>query len=267
MLFSITQPEKPLMLGAVSTPACDGLKDGKIEAIASGGTAPYLYALGNRSGFLPPSTFNVFQGNHKVYVSDYNDCIAETNVVTPVLNTMPDINFMLATSRYELDTLVVIDVSVPPPDKVTWEFSDEATIIETGTNLAKIRYNSAGLYPVTMTGLFGSCAYTIYRILNIAPFDPSVINADKDKDGIRSLKISPNPNNGSFGLSIEMYTRQRITVRIFDLSSKVIFEESLSPELEFTREISLPDTVLPGTYVLKVTGENDSRSVVFVISK
>lgn len=266
-MFSVSQPEKPLRLAAVSSPACVGLKNGLIDALASGGTPPYFYAADSDSDFPLPSSFTVYSGNHKVYVRDNNECIAETQIFVNVRNTMPDINFMLATTRYELDTLVVIDVSVPPPDRVTWEFSADAAVIDTGKNKASVRYNQAGLFPVKMTGLFGTCAYTVEKLLNIAPFDPSVIGTDKDKTGIKSLKISPNPNDGSFELLVELYTKQQLTVAVYDLYSRMVFHEKLPADILFVEDISLPGTVMPGTYILRVTAENDSRTAVFVISE
>lgn len=266
-MFPVNQPEKPLSLTAVSSPACVALKNGTIDATAQGGTSPYRFAVDSDKEFPLPSSFNVYSGNHKVYVSDRNDCLAETGVYVNVRNTMPDINFMLASSRYELDTLVVIDVSVPPPDEVTWEFSDGAAVIGTSQNMAKVKYNSAGLYPVRMTGLFGTCAYTIEKLLNIAPFDPSAIGDRKNGEGIKSLKITPNPNDGIFELGLELFTRQQVTVRIFDLNSRPVYNETYPADILFVREIGLPETVMPGTYVLRATCENDARSAVFVISK
>lgn len=265
--FIVNQPEKPLRLGAVSSPACVGLKDGLIDALASGGTPPYFYAADSDIDFPLPSSFNVYSGNHKVFAKDNNDCLSETQVYVNVRNTMPDINFMLATSRYELDTLVVIDVSVPPPDRVTWEFSPDAVVVDTGRNKAFVRYNQAGLFPVKMTGLFGTCAYTVEKLLNIAPFDPSVIDKDKDKRGIKSLKISPNPNDGSFELLVELYTKQQVTVAVYDIYSKIVFHEKLPADILFVEDINLPGTLMPGTYILRATAENDSRTAVFVISE
>ncbi|MGE5420519.1 MAG: hypothetical protein ACM3UT_10055, partial [Chloroflexota bacterium] len=266
-MFSVSEPEKPLSLSAVSSPACVGLKDGLIEATASGGTPPYRFAVDSDRDFPLPSSFNVYSGNHRVYASDLNDCIAVTPVFVNVRNTMPNINFMLASSRYELDTLVVVDVSVPPPDKVTWEFSEDANVISTDHNTAKVKYNAAGLYPVRMTGLFGTCAYSLEKILNIAPFDPDVIGDGSKKEGIKSLKISPNPNDGLFRLDLELFTKQQVTVKIYDISARILYNEAYPPDIEFIKEINLKGSVMPGTCVLLVTCENDARSAVFVISE
>jgi hypothetical protein len=266
-IFMVNQPSAPLSIKAISYPACVGLQNGMVTVTASGGAPPYRYSLDKSSDFPPTSSFNVYAGNHNVYVTDANNCISETGTYVNVKNIMPDLNFMLATSRYELDTLVVIDVSVPVPDRVTWEFSSEALVIDTGLFDARIKYSKAGIYPVKMTGYFGTCAYTIEKLLNIAPFDPFVIGENKSNRGIKSLKISPNPNDGRFELRIGLYSRQKVTVKVFDFHSRLFFDETFPADTDFVEEINLPGSLMPGTYVLWIISENDARPAVFVISR
>lgn len=264
-MFQIREPDFPLTLKANSGPACVSLKNGYISATAAGGTPPYMFAVGTSSFSTTPS-FNVAAGKHALHVKDHNNCLSEIMVEVGERNKMPLLNFMLATSRYELDTLVIIDVSVPVPDKVAWQFSPEAQVIDTGLLNARIKYNQSGLYPVKMTGYFGSCNYSIEKLLNIAPFDPLVTGDDKNLKGIKSIRISPNPSDGQFELKIELYTKQQITLKVYDYYSRMIFNEKLPENIAFLEEFNLAETK-PGTYVLWVIAENDARPVVFVISK
>jgi hypothetical protein len=264
--FLIKEPESPLSLTVSSFPACVALQNGSLKSIAIGGTPPYRFA-GDNGQFTLNSNFDVFAGKHTVYLADYNDCKAEIKAEVGERNKMPDINFMLATSRYELDTLVVIDVSVPAPDRVTWEFSPEAMLIDSSTFHAKIRYEQSGVYPVKMTGYFGSCIYTIEKLLNIAPFDPLVISEDKNHKGIKNMSISPNPNSGSFEMKVELYTKQSINVKVFDYYSRQIFDKKYPADIKFDEMIGLPDDTMPGTYMLWIIAEDDARSSVLIISR
>lgn len=266
-VFAIKEPENPLGLTAFTTPACVDLKDGSVNAIAAGGTPPYLFALNRKTGFSEDFLYPVYSGNHTVYVRDYNDCMAEAVVNVKTKNIKPDINFMLATSRYELDTLIVIDVSMPAPENVSWEFSPEAQVVKTDHNYAGIKYDHPGLYPVKMTGLFGSCTYSVEKILHILPFDPLAFNEEKTGNGIRSLEISPNPNDGRFELSVDLYTRQEVVVKIFDFQSRQVFNEKWTADVSFRKEIILPESSLAGNYVLWVISENDSRRSLVIKSR
>jgi hypothetical protein len=264
--FTVGEPDGPVMLAALLSPACVSQKNGSVEVSASGGTPPYRYAVDelrkmNSSGF-----FDVFAGKHTVYVLDTNDCQAETRVDVTERNSMPDINFMLATSRYEADTLVIIDVSVPLPDKVIWQFSPDAVLIDSSSFEAKVKYAHSGVYPVTMTGVFGTCSYTIDKLLDIAPFDPLVPKSGDRFRGIKNINISPNPNDSHFELKIELYTKQKLNIKIFDYYSRLIFNDVLPPDIFFSRDITLTNA-FPGTYVLWVIAEDDAKPVVLIISQ
>lgn len=265
--FIISEPAYPLRITALSSAACAELKNGVIKATALGGTPPYRFAVDRKSGYDSVSLFDAYQGNHNVFVSDLNSCLSETQVLVGVRNIKPDINFMLATSRYELDTLVMIDVSVPVPDKVKWEFPDGTTVIDTTKHKAMIKYTQAGLYPVKMTGKFGTCTYTIDKILDISPFDPLVSNEEQGHKGIKTVLISPNPNDGKFIVYIELYTKQEIAVKVFDFYSRVQFSEKWPADISFRKEINIPENAVPGNYVLWIIGEYDSRPLIFVISR
>ena len=265
-MFEIHEPVLPLSVTAVSQSACVLTPNGTIIPSADGGTSPYMFAIDGRSHFSSSPYFNAYAGRHTVFVSDANNCIAEAKIDVGERNIMPYVNFMIATSRYELDTLVIIDVSVPVPDKVTWEFSPEAVVIDTGLFDARIKYNYAGVYPVKMTGHFGTCNYTTEKLLNIAPFDPLTSVEDKNHKGIKSMKITPNPNDGHFELKIELFNKQPINIKVFDYYSRLLFNEMYPTDIEFLEEINLPDTK-PGTYVIWIISENDARSAVFVISE
>jgi hypothetical protein len=265
--FFVSEPQSPLSVSATSMPACVSLSNGEIHVLSTGGTPPYRFAVDRQAGFTETDLFKVFSGKHTIYASDKNDCTANTVVGVGTKNIMPDQNFMLATSRYEQDTVVLIDVSVPRPDMVKWQFPDEAVVIDTSSSKARVSFKNSGIWPVKMTGYFGECIYTIEKLLNIAPFDPLIKEKDSLHKGIKSVKISPNPSDGHFELKIELYTKQQVSISILDYYSRLIYNEKYPADIEFTREIFLPSETLPGTYFIRITGENDARSEVLVISK
>ena len=265
-LFEIKEPSLPVSLTATSQSACDETPNGVIILRALGGTAPYFFGIDDPDNMLAETKFMVYGGNYEVYVADINNCRAESEVTVSVRNVKPSVNFMVATSRYALDTLVVKDVSLPRPDSVKWDFSPEASIIENNLLYSKIKYGVTGIYPVKMTGYFESCEYTVEKLLNIAPFDPQILPNEDNLSGIESVEISPNPNMGQFILKVKLYTKQQVHVKVIDLYSKLWYSKQYPADLEFEDTISITEA-LPGTYVLWVVTENDSKALLFIISR
>jgi hypothetical protein len=263
--FEITEPEYPLSISAFSKPACVSLQNGSIFVSSSGGTEPYIFSVDNIAKSFSTGNFSVYAGKHKIFVTDLHGCRESTDVIVEEKNTLPDVNFMLASKRYELDTLVVIDVSSPAPDSVSWEFSPDADIIETNAFDAKVKYNFSGLFPVKMTGHFANCDYSIEKKLDIASFDPDINAKDKFRIGIKSVLIKPNPNEGNFRIQIELFSKQQITIKVIDYYSNLWMNTLYPADTFFDKEITLQN-VIPGTYILWIVSENDSRSVVFIVS-
>jgi hypothetical protein len=173
---------------------------------------------------------------------------------------------MAATNRYALDTLVVKDVSLPRPDSVKWIFSPEALLIDNNLLQARVKYTETGIYTVTMTGYFEGCEYSVEKILNIAPFNSLVQHDNGNRTGIKSVVISPNPNTGQFIVNVDLYTKQQVRIKVLDMYSKIWFSEMRPADLYFEESFNIPDA-LAGTYVLWVITENDSKALLFIITK
>ena len=262
---TIYQKVTPLNITATSQPACVQLPNGIIFSVAAGGTPPYLYSIDQLKMQTDPS-FQVYSGLHRIYTSDAFNCRAESTIQVGVRNIMPLVNFMVATSRYALDTLVIKDVSVPSPESVSWVFSPEAIVISSNTLETKVKYNMAGIYPVKMTGYFGTCEYSLEKLINIAPFDPLVLPNDKFLKGIEKVQVSPNPNSGLFRVKVKLYTKQQIQIKVLDYYSKIHYSARYPETIELEQEINIQGA-LPGTYVLWVIADNDYKAILFIISQ
>jgi hypothetical protein len=123
-----------------------------------------------------------------------------------------------------------------------------------------------GIYPVKMTGYFGTCEYSLEKLINIAPFDPLVIPKDNFLKGIEEVQISPNPNSGKFKVKIKLYTKQQIQIKVLDYYSKIHYSARYPETIELEQDLNIQGA-LPGTFVLWVTTDNDYKALLFIISQ
>ena len=263
--YEVKEPSLPLSISAETFSACAQTPSGIIIPNAIGGKSPYSFAIGDGSEMSSDGKFYVYGGAYKVHVADANNCTTETNVNVPVRNVMPMVNFMVATSRYAMDTLVVKDVSLPRPDSIKWTFSPEALVIDNDYLQSRVKYNETGLYPVKMTGYFEQCEYSVEKLLQIAPFDPRTLQDNDNLSGIESVIISPNPNSGQFNLVVKLHTKEQINIKVLDMNSILCYSNRVPPILELEEYISLPDP-MTGTYVLWVITETDSKAILFIVT-
>jgi gliding motility-associated-like protein len=79
----VPQPEEPLSASLIpSGPSCFGLRDGRLDVQASGGTRPYRYSLDGEFFSGSPSFLALAPGSYEVIVEDDNGCTFTTDAAT-----------------------------------------------------------------------------------------------------------------------------------------------------------------------------------------
>ena len=100
--ITITQPTLLTATASIIDASCSGGADGQITITASGGTAPYYYAV-NVPPLQPLTIINVLPGSYNIMVADANVCITNVPVVVGLSNNLsvsasPDITICEGTS-------------------------------------------------------------------------------------------------------------------------------------------------------------------------
>lgn len=80
--YTITQPSSPLNVSAVlvNNVSCANGYDGQVNALATGGTAPYSYSWNSTPAQATASAFGLNSGNYNVVVTDANGCTSLQSV-------------------------------------------------------------------------------------------------------------------------------------------------------------------------------------------
>jgi len=115
-----------------------------------------------------------------------------------------------------------------------------------------------------MTAFYGSCSYKIEKFVSISPFDPDTAPLIEGANGIESVTLYPNPNNGQFAFYIKMFTKQQVFVRVIDIMGQQHFYENYAACTELDGFVSLPNSI-PGIYIMTIVSENDAKYVRFIV--
>jgi hypothetical protein len=87
-----------------------------------------------------------------------------------------------------------------------------------------------------------------------------------EKEAIR-LNIYPNPGNGIFNLKLSSHVNQKVTIKVFNLSGALVYEEQdVTVSNTGTHRLNL-NTLTTGVYQLNVIGKHASVSDKLVINK
>lgn len=94
--------------------ACDGLNNGSISVIATGGTAPYEYKLDNNPYQNSNNFDNLYPGTYNITVKD---ALGNTNSTTALIkaltNTMPAINALITNTQCNANNGLIKITNIP----------------------------------------------------------------------------------------------------------------------------------------------------------
>lgn len=258
---------KVLSDSTVTFQPCDpNNPNGQIQIFAKGGTAPYLYSL-NGAAYQSSNIFsNLSYGNYSLNIKDAIGCTINSNTQINNNSLAPSSDFIVSTHLFQTDTFVVVDISNPKPDTVIWGFPSTFTVINNSNPYAPIVICSdTGYYNIQQTAYFGSCQTLFNKAVHITYNDGSYAT-NYNNNGIQNVTLSPNPNNGQFDLTVNMYKKQTFAVFVNDASGVEKFRIILNDTDNYSGNIVLPQ-VSNGTYVLKVVSAYDSKHVLFVVTQ
>lgn len=253
----------PISDSILTFASCDSTI-GEIQIYASGGISPYSYSI-DGINFQSSNSFNVPFGNHSITIQDSLGCLHITSATVNDNTQLPQPDFLVSTTHFIGDTLVLVNISNPEPDSLSWIFPIGTKIILNEIETPWVILPDTGMYQITLKGIYGNCESEKIKTIYVRDIDTSVANF-YNRNGIDSILISPNPNTGIFDLEITLHRKQDFSILIYDLSGNLQWSDFTNEEDYNLENIQLGN-LQNGTYLIRIVAEFDARTVYFIIQK
>lgn len=215
----------------VVPPSCDNSNDGSISVTAIGGTPPYSYSWSN--SMITSAISGLNAGIYTVTVTDLSLCTATSTFTLaappPIIKTITQSGLILTSNQ----------------NNAAYQWLDYT---QTGV-ISPINGATSQSYTAPLNGFFAveiSLNGCIDTSMVISTF---TIGLNEDVNISNRFKIFPNPSQGKF--FIEGQGLKGRTLRIYDLSGKVILEEYSSTN-SLQKDLSHLDK---GIYFLDIEGK------------
>lgn len=271
LFAQITQPEK-LSFSFTAKSACPGEVNGVVNFDATGGTKPYTFLLNDKPFGSIGKDISAAYGLYIAKVVDANGCMEMQSLDIGKKEGSIAANFLVATTSATSDTLVLVDVCNPMPDRIKWDFSNDGSPIRRinpEEDVAPlVRFEKEGDYRIGMTAFYGDCEYTVSKVISVK----NGVVSDGTKTfvfgarGIKHFEVFPNPSKGVSKFRIMLYQPQEVVLQILNLLGQQVSVQELpsSSITEGTIELN-PST--PGAYIVRVMLKNkkDYREVKVVV--
>jgi hypothetical protein len=239
--------------------------NGQIQAYGTGGIPPYSFAMsgGNfqSSGIFAGLNF----GTYQLLIRDSLGCSTTFSAVIDSSSILPSPDFLLSTTEIKGDTFVLVDISNPRPDSVHWILPANCSVINSDPFAPHIIHADTGAFQITMMAWFGDCQMQITKNVTVIWPDTSFANSNNN-NGIADLTLYPNPNTGQFTVDITLYKKQTLAIFIFDDIGNEVMRLPYAATDHVSANVQMTNAA-PGSYVLKVIAEYDSRNRTFLISQ
>lgn len=233
--ISVTEPDSLYTQKNVTTPTCFNGDDATIQLTPYGGSAPFnIRWADNRTGTLRN---NLDPGTYVFTITDSRGCIKVDSVIVG-----PGTPFAINATILGDDGTGNGSATLNPsgsigPYVINWFDAS------TGNTIDGL---SSGVYPVTIEDGNGCLQDTTVQI-GTRPIDTGIDNLTEP-----NLNLYPNPVKGQLQMTAYLPTAEPITIRIFDLSGKMLLMKNFDATQKLETRLDLSE--LPaGTVMVELS--------------
>lgn len=189
----------------------------------------------------------------RLVIEDARGCVTSDGWQIARAKDLYDFDFLLPGEGLIHFPVIAVDISKPIPDKIIWiAESSEKETDKVMANQYHVIFGSPGIYTVEAHFIAGDCEEVVKKKVRIFSTRDSLQFPLTGIAGkvIASMRITPNPNNGSFRLITEYFDIQPGNVFVYNAAGKQVYSQRLTPQYAL-EETPIALTVFrPGVYSL-----------------
>jgi hypothetical protein len=204
-------------------------------------------------------------GTYRLIITDSKGCQATDDIEVFLTDYSISSEMVVATEMLVNDTIVLVNISSPDPERIEWLFpeNDPVEIVETSFEMVKIIFRQAGEYAVGMRSYVKDCYQDMVKTLDVKESDGSNSDGFVQTD-ILEFTVNPNPNNGNFKVKVELGKQGAVRLRLFSLlHGNIMDDRTLSGSNLY--EESYQMYLASGVYVLLLETASGRRSQKIII--
>ena len=204
----------------------------------------------------------------RYWVEVYNDkgCMSQDTFLLQTSYDLLKAAFLMQSQAAVGDTVVMIDISWPLPERIEWNYPPEMTRLLDNGDVVYGQYRNAGVYEVTLGAHLGECYDKLAKTITI------IEGAGGSGGGrlgyeeyVKQFTLYPNPNNGAFHVGVELAEVMPVTVSVWHAPTGILIrqvQKSGGKQYELYFDLR---PLTSGTYVLRLDFEKGKRYIRFVV--
>jgi hypothetical protein len=201
------------------------------------------------------------------WLEAFNDkgCVAQD---TFLLQTSIDLlrsEFFLATQAMIGDTVVMVDVSWPLPDKIEWNYPPSMKKILDNGPMIYGQFEEGGTYEISLSAHLGECFDRMAKTITI-------LRGEEEPDGgrlgyekfVKNFELYPNPTDGNFDVNVELAEESEITLSVWNGGTSLFMGKVVgSGKKSYLVHFALRP-LGSGTYILRLDHKKGKEYIRFI---
>jgi hypothetical protein len=193
-------------------------------------------------------------------------CVGTDQVTVKVSDNPIDADFLYSTHSFSDRQVEVINTSNPIGERVEWEVSEGAVIVEKTNEKIILSFEESDVpktYHTTLTSYNKNeeCSVSLTKPIIIEPGQGFSEDFD-DQKFIKEFLIFPNANEGDFTIKVNLQESSDVSVKIMNLMSAIIDMKEVKGNDDY--ELAYTLNIAPGIYliVLETPHGTETRKLV-----
>ncbi len=259
-ILSNPPPLNFFLPGIDSTPLCQGEL---VNFTLTDTRYNYEWYLEEDFLFAGPRFSTTHPGRYHVLVIDSLGCQQRREFAINYSEEAFHANFLVASQVLIGESIIAVENSWPIPESIEWEVVG-GEILNQEINLVELLFETPGPHLIRLYATRGSCMSMIEKEITVVESLDSLYMPGSGPNRIISALLSPNPNQGSFELEVELFNPSMLQIRIYNPEGQLIYHEQHIESIKYHEEIDLFSPP-PGIYTLLIQTDQNWKSIQFVI--
>ncbi|MBT1690644.1 T9SS type A sorting domain-containing protein, partial [Dawidia soli] len=185
-------------------------------------------------------------------------CEASDSFEVRTSNDLLQADFLLASEANAGDTVVVVDISWPVPEGITWTLPAGASLINSGDAHGEIVFAAPGEYDIVLNTYLGECIADLTRRITVLDGAGGNEAGRTPESVIAGFEVYPNPNHGRFTVAVALREAAAVAhVRMLAVTGSRRFFEA---EVRGNGEYYYQGSVLPaGIYLVVLDAGKETK--------
>ena len=246
--FTLTDPDPLILDLGDDRVLCSG-QSYMIDATIDDTGATYQWVSDTGFSSSSPVVELTEAGTYTLTITNSNGCKAEDTLSITTTDEVISADFLIPTQAFRNESIVMVDVSEPVPERIEWILPEQANIVTNNNDYAEVSFADEGVYTIGMIAYRGSCQAMLTKEITVLPQSYQGSDDTTNMAFIQKFIVYPNPNNGVFKVEVALSEKAPVSLKIINLVSNAITDVKTGrDQLEYVFDYNINTAI--GAYML-----------------